>query len=199
MITELGPVEILGAEAIGQPGQRRFRLFALARNISVAMWMEKEQLYNLSLALDQILARLTEGSILRIEAQAEPQPTSVGAPAGFPQKPSFEFQVGELRISYDGRRDLLVLIGVPLEVVIERGQEPQVILREEDTLSFNFTLPQAHELSRVITVLVSSGRPVCPLCGTPLDGGPHACIRQNGHREFIQVLEEEEEDTDEDE
>jgi uncharacterized repeat protein (TIGR03847 family) len=197
MITELGPVEILGTEAIGQPGQRRFRLFALVRDISVAMWMEKEQLSNLSLALDRILAQLTEGSILRIEAQAEPQPTLVGAPASFPQKPSFEFQVGQLRISYDERSNLLVLIGVPLEVVIERGQEPQVILREEDTLSFNFTLLQAQELSRAITVLVTSGRPVCPLCGTPLDGGPHACIRQNGHREFIQVLEEE--DTDEDE
>jgi len=197
MITELGPVEILGTEAIGQPGQRRFRLFALVRDISVAMWMEKEQLSNLSLALDRILAQLTEGSILRIEAQAEPQPTLVGAPASFPQKPSFEFQVGQLRISYDERRNLLVLIGVPLEVVIERGQEPQVILREEDTLSFNFTLLQAQELSRAITVLVTSGRPMCPLCGTPLDGGPHACIRQNGHREFIQVPEEE--DTDEDE
>jgi len=197
MITELGPVEILGTEAIGQPGQRRFRLFALVRDISVAMWMEKEQLSNLSLALDRILAQLTEGSILRIEAQAEPQPTLVGAPASFPQNPSFEFQVGQLRISYDERRNLLVLIGVPLEVVIERGQEPQVILREEDTLSFNFTLLQAQELSRAITVLVTSGRPMCPLCGTPLDGGPHACIRQNGHREFIQVLEEE--DTDEDE
>jgi uncharacterized repeat protein (TIGR03847 family) len=197
MITELGPVEILGTEAIGQPGQRRFRLFALVRDISVAMWMEKEQLSNLSLALDRILAQLTEGGMLRIEAQAEPQPTLIGAPASFPQKPSFEFQVGQLRISYDERRNLLVLIGVPLEVVIERGQEPQVILREEDTLSFNFTLLQAQELSRAITVLVTSGRPVCPLCGTPLDGGPHACIRQNGHREFIQVLEEE--DTDEDE
>jgi len=197
MITELGPVEILGTEAIGQPGQRRFRLFALVRDISVAMWMEKEQLSNLSLALDRILAQLTEGGMLRIEAQAEPQPTLVGAPASFPQKPSFEFQVGQLRISYDERSNLLVLIGVPLEVVIERGQEPQVILREEDTLSFNFTLLQAQELSRAITVLVTSGRPVCPLCGTPLDGGPHACIRQNGHREFIQVLEEE--DTDEDE
>ncbi len=184
-------------EAIGQPGQRRFRLFALVRDISVAMWMEKEQLSNLSLALDRILAQLTEGGMLRIEAQAEPQPTLVGAPASFPQKPSFEFQVGQLRISYDERSNLLVLIGVPLEVVIERGQEPQVILREEDTLSFNFTLLQAQELSRAITVLVTSGRPVCPLCGTPLDGGPHACIRQNGHREFIQVLEEE--DTDEDE
>jgi len=194
MITDLGPVEILGAEAIGQPGQRRFRLFALVRNISVAIWMEKEQLYNLSLALDRVLAQLSEGSILRVEAQAGPWQVPEQAPASFPQQPNFEFQVGQLRISYDEKRNLLVLFSVPLEVIIERGQDPQVILREENTLSFRFTLQQAQELSRVITVLVTSGRPVCPLCGTPLDEGPHACIKQNGHRELVQVLEEQEDD-----
>jgi uncharacterized repeat protein (TIGR03847 family) len=194
MIRELGPVEIVGAEAIGQPGQRRFRLFALVRDIAVALWMEKEQLNNLSIALDSILAQLTEGRILRTEAQASPFPPPEEAPANFPAKPNYEFQVGQLRISYDEKRNLLVLISVPLEIVMEPGQEPQVVLREEDTLSFRFTLQQAQQLTRAITVLVSSGRPVCPLCRTPLDGGPHACVKQNGHRELVQVLEDEEED-----
>jgi len=188
-------VEKVGAEAIGQPGQRRFRLFAVVRDISIALWMEKEQLNNLSIALDRILAQLTEGRILRTEAQASAQPPPEGAPANFPAKPNYEFQVGQLRISYDERRNLLVLISVPLEIVMEPGQEPQVILREEDSLSFRFTLQQAQHLSSSITILVSSGRPVCPLCGTPLDDGPHACAKQNGHRELVQVLEDEGEDT----
>jgi uncharacterized repeat protein (TIGR03847 family) len=195
MSRDLGPVEKVGAEAIGQPGQRRFRLFAVVRDISIALWMEKEQLNNLSIALDRILAQLTEGRILRTEAQASAQPPPEGAPANFPAKPNYEFQVGQLRISYDDRRNLLVLTSVPLEIVMEPGQEPQVILREEDSLSFRFTLHQAQHLSSSITILVSSGRPVCPLCGTPLDGGPHACAKQNGHRELVQVLEDEGEDT----
>jgi uncharacterized repeat protein (TIGR03847 family) len=199
MITDLGPVDIVGAEAIGNPGQRRFRLFALVRDVSVAIWMEKEQLNNLSFALDRILAQLTEGRILRIEAQAEPPPSPKGAPDNFPDKPNFEFQVGQLRISYDERRNLLVLINVPLEIVMERGREPQVILQEEYTLSFRLTLQQAQQLSSTITVLVISGRPVCPLCRTPLDGGPHACVKQNGHRELAQMLEDEAEDAEDEE
>ncbi len=199
MFTDLGLVEIVGAEAIGQPGQRRFRLFALVRDNSVALWMEKEQLNNLSLALDRALAQLSEGRILRTEAQADSLLPPKGAPDNFPDKPKFEFQVGQLRISYDERRNLLVLISVPLEIVMEPGQEPQVILLEEDSLSFRFTLRQAQELTRTITILVSSGRPVCPLCGTPLDGGPHSCVKQNGHRELVQVLEDELEDTENDE
>lgn len=195
MSRDLGPVEIVGVEAIGQPGERRFRLFALVRDISIALWMEKEQLNNLSIALDRILAQLTEGRILRTEAQATPPPPPEGAPARFPAKPTYEFQVGQLRISYDERRGLLVLISVPMEIVMEPGQEPQIILREDNSLSFRFTLQQAHQLTSSITILVSSGRPVCPLCRMPLDGGPHACVKQNGHRELVQVLEDEVEDT----
>ncbi len=198
MSKDLGPVDIVGAEAVGQPGQRRFRLFALARNISVAMWMEKEQLNNLSIALDRILAQLTAGRILRTEAQAAPLPAPEGAPANFPARPNFEFQVGQLRISYDEKRNLLVLSSIPIELLMEPGQEPQVILREEETLSFRFTLEQAHKLTSDITILVSSGRPVCPLCRAPLDGGPHACVKQNGHRELVQVLEDDVDDTEED-
>jgi uncharacterized repeat protein (TIGR03847 family) len=194
MSKDLGPIEIVGAEAIGQPGQRRFRLFAMVHTISVALWMEKEQLNNLSIALDRILAQLTEGRILRTEAQASPTAPPRGAPANFPVKPEFEFQVGQLRISYDERRNMLILTSIPLGIVMEPGQEPQVILRDDDTLSFRFTLLQAKELASSITVLISSGRPTCPLCKAPLDGGPHACVKQNGHRELVQTLEDGEED-----
>lgn len=197
MSKDLGLIEIVGAEAIGEPGQRRFRLFAMIHNISVALWMEKEQLNNLSIALDRILAQLTEGRILRTEAQATPPSPPRGAPASFPTKPDFEFQVGQLRISYDERRGLLVLTSIPLGIVMEPGQEPQVILRDTDTLSFRFTLEQAQELARSITILVSSGRPTCPLCKAPLDGGPHACVKQNGHRELVQALEDDDEDIEE--
>ena len=90
---------------------------------------------------------------------------------------------------------MLVLTSIPLGIVMEPGQEPQVILRDEDTLSFRFTLQQAKELTSSITILVSGGRPVCPLCRAPLDGEPHACVKQNGHRELVQAMEDEVEDS----
>lgn len=194
MSKDLGRIEIVGAEAIGPPGQRRFRLFAMIHNTAAALWMEKEQLNNLAIALDRILAQLTEGRVLRTEAQASPTELPQGAPANFPAKPEFEFQVGQLRISYDEKRNLLILTSIPLGIVMEPGQEPQVILRDDETLSFRFTLQQAKELTSSITILVSSGRPICPLCRTPLDGGPHACVKQNGHRELVLGAEDDVED-----
>src|ERR1700731_1768012 len=140
---DLGLAKLVGADAVGQPGQRRFRLFVLGQRpiLSAVMWLEKEQLNNLSLALDRVLAQLTEGRILRTEAQAGPPPRFVEMPATFPKKPDFEFQVGRLLLNYEEHRGLLVLIVVPMEIRMDaREQEPQIFLLEEEALSILFPM-----------------------------------------------------------
>lgn len=195
---EMGIARVLGAEAIGQPGQRRFRLFARTRSSSAFLWMEKEQLLNLSLVIDRMLAQISEGRILRTEAQAGGLPQGEGnLPDDFPASPDYEFQVGQLRLSFEGQEEMFGLAAVPFEIEEDEQGEPQIFLRSDDAISFLFTVAQAQMLTSRITFLVSSGRPVCPLCHTPLDGGPHACVKQNGHREIIQVLADEDEDEDE--
>ena len=197
MSTDLGPVNLIGADAVGEPGQRRFRLYAQAGTRSVIMWMEKEQLNTLALALDRAIAQITDGKVLRAIAQAGPKPEVAGMPANFPARPTFEFQVGQIRIGFDESRSLLALIGAPIEILLERGQEPRAIIREDEAVSIFFTLGQTLALTSSITVLITSGRPVCPLCNRPLDGGPHACAQQNGHKEVIQELVEDDELEDE--
>ncbi len=194
MSVDLGRVNILGADAIGKPGQRQFRLFAQSAAGSTLMWLEKEQLDGLSVALDRSLALITEGQVLRTEAQAVVgEPRSVeGMPADFPKTPGYEFQVGQMRLNFNEQDTTFELNVVPLEVIMERGQEPQVRMREEDVLSLIFTQLQAQQLSSLIRKVITGGRPVCPFCHTPLDGGPHACVKQNGHREVLQIEEGEE-------
>ena len=88
----------------------------------------------------------------------------------------------------DNSKDVLNV--VPLDIQIDPGtEEPQVVMRYDDAVSFAFTLLQAQSLSQTIQHVLTSGRPVCPLCHMPLDGGPHACVKQNGHREIIQIEE----------
>ena len=51
-----GPVIFVGAEAVGIPGQRRFRLKAMAEDGRSAMlWLEKEQLIALGDAIETVL------------------------------------------------------------------------------------------------------------------------------------------------
>jgi len=194
MSVDLGPVSVLGADAVGQPGQRRFRLFAQSVRGSAVMWMEKEQLTSLSVALDRSLALLTEGQMLRTEASADARPEPQSIPADFPENPTYDFQVGQMKLNFD-ESDVTFLLNVtPLEIVMEQAEEPQVIMREEDSISFVFTQQEAYQLSNSITAVVSAGRPVCPLCHKPLDGGPHACAKMNGHKDIIQIEEREDEE-----
>ncbi|MDQ6662464.1 MAG: DUF3090 domain-containing protein [Chloroflexota bacterium] len=194
MSTELGTVHTLGVEAIGQPGQRRFRLFVRSSRGTALLWMEKEYLNNLSLTIDRALAQLTEGKLLRTEAQVGDSPTPSALPENFPRTPDYEFQVGQIGLSYEEDRNLFVLIATPLEIIMEQGDVPAARLLEEEALSFLFTQQQAYDLTRTINAIVTSGRPICPLCHTPLDGGPHACVKQNGHRQIVRVEEGDEEE-----
>lgn len=199
MTVNLGLARIIGADAVGEPGQRRFRLYVQSTLDSAIMWMEKEQLRNLSQALDRFIAHLGEGQILRTEARPGGLPAAEKIPGDFPTRPTYDFQVGQMKLNYDEARNLILLSAIPLEIVMERNGEPQVLMREEDAVSLLFTQEQAQQLSNAILSVVSSGRPVCPLCHTPLDGGPHACVKQNGHRQIIQVQEQEIEEDEDDE
>jgi uncharacterized repeat protein (TIGR03847 family) len=194
MSIELGPVWLLGADAVGRPGQRRFRLFVQSARGSAILWMEKEQLNSLSLSLDGVIAHLTEGQVLRIEARSGEQPQPGTLPVDFPRVPTHELQVGQLKLGYDEDRDVFLISAVPLVIEMESEEEPLAGLREEEAITFLFTQNDAQELSIAISAVVSAGRPLCPLCHAPLDGGPHACIRQNGHREILQIEPGDEED-----
>ena len=52
--------ERIQVEAIGEPGDRRFRLLAIVNGQTYAVWMEKQQVHALGLALEQMLARLPD-------------------------------------------------------------------------------------------------------------------------------------------
>ena len=193
MSVDLGHVSVLGADAVGQPGQRRFRLYTQSRQGSAVMWMEKEHLNSLSMALEQFLAIINEEKIVWAETRADdPQPQR-GMPADFPVNPTYEFQVGQMKLNYDEQEKVFLLSVTPLEIELEQGGEPQISVNEEQSVSFFFTHTEARELARTIAQVVVAGRPLCPLCHMPMDGETHVCVKQNGHREIVQMEQEEDE------
>ena len=63
------------------------------------------------------------------------------------------------------------------------------------TFSCQATPEQLRVLAERIEVVVNAGRPLCPLCGEPIDRSGHHCIRANGHRKQpVPPLTEEEPD-----
>ena len=52
---DLGVVESIAAEAIGEPGKRTFRVTPAGPRGEAVVWMEKEQLFQIGLAIKQFI------------------------------------------------------------------------------------------------------------------------------------------------
>ena len=161
MTIELGVARGIDTLALGQPGQRTFRVRVLgAGTESVWLWVEKEHLRALALAFRQLLAQL----------HYEHEPPIVG-PGQFPEVAQHEVRVGLMAVGYNPSDRTLVLQVSGLGI----GEE------EEPTLRVHLTLDHCASLAVHIDKIIAGGRPVCVLCGLPIDQSGHVCIRSNGH------------------
>ena len=159
---EDGDVRRADVEAIGEPGQRRFRLRAIVDGDTYIMWMEKQQLDALGRALDQVLQQLPEQTLML---------DSGNAPLEFDLNTRRQFRVGRMELGFDQDRDRLIIIAHDVETDSE--DDPGLICR--------LTRTQARDLSVEAATVVAAGRPRCVLCGEPMQPGQHACPQQNGH------------------
>lgn len=100
---EFGEIDHVTAEAIGEPGQRRFRMVFGAGDTTTILWLEKQQLQALGLAFEQILTHLQVVQIaIPFDGQDEPAAPS---PLG-----TSEMQVGRLQVGYDEENEQVVLL-----------------------------------------------------------------------------------------
>ncbi len=175
---DFGTVDLIGAESIGQPGSRRFRLYARGERETASLWLEKQQIEELSLALDQLLAQATGGEALRTEAVAE-RLEPEASPGDFPLRADVEFQVAGMQIGYDESHDVLLLRASPLEIV-ERDGEVFARADAEPEFTALFSRGQGLRLSRQLFAIIAAGRPRCLFCGQPMEE-PHVCEKQNGY------------------
>ena len=163
---DFGPVARLDAESQGPPGQRTFRLLVTSDQGTASLWLEKEDLQTLGLAIEQFLAQLSGRPQWKLYG-APPAPYQ--PPRGFPLKPLVELKVGQLSIGYEDTSGLFVLL------IHDVDADP------DGPASFTClaSSSQLEALSRRIESIIAAGRPRCPLCGDPMDRDRHACIRSN--------------------
>ncbi len=169
---DFGIVDAVDAEAIGEPGQRTFRLRARSGTNYAALWMEKEQLATLGRAISQVLAERSRHRGNPVEEAA-----SLGS---FIAHPDVDMQVVRLGLDFDADTDRLALLADD-QAGLERGDTP--------TFRMEIGRTDALNLVRLISEVVSAGRPLCPLCGRPLqqNGQPHFCPGSNGHSKEMPI------------
>ncbi|MFL2645878.1 MAG: DUF3090 family protein [Dehalococcoidia bacterium] len=168
---DFGLVDAIDAEAIGEPGQRIFRIRVVKGGQYAAIWLEKQELAQLGRSLSQLLAE---------KSDERGQPVDIVNPVGiFPSNPDMDIQA--LRISIDFDVDTQ-------SVVVNIDDETAMTSMERPSFSMSFSRSQAISLSSIIEVVVAGGRPLCKLCGQVLDidGKCIGCPGSNGHaKEFL--------------
>jgi uncharacterized repeat protein (TIGR03847 family) len=155
-------VQFIRPEALGEPGQRRFRLVVVINGRTVIAWMEKEQVQRLGELLQDVVDRLPTSV-----AQADFGSADILPDEATPD----QFRAGRMELSYDEEDDRLIVIVHDIEA--DAGAAP--------ALSFRLTRTQTRQFSEEADALITAGRPLCPLCGRPMGPGPHVCEKQNGH------------------
>ena len=156
-------VQRLRVEALGEPGQRRFRLIAVIGGETHIVWMEKQQLQALGMAVEQLLEQVPDSDVAIVEADTA---------LDFDQETLNQFRVGRIELGYDATNERVVISTFDLQ-------------QEDDDASaalvLRLNLRQSTELSTDAALIVASGRPLCPMCGQPMDPEGHVCPQQNGH------------------
>jgi len=158
---DFGTARAVDARAFGEPGQRTFQIRIVGSSLqSASLWVEKQQIQALSLALTQVLSQM---------GRSEGGEQDLGS---FPESPEHEFRVGRMAIGFDSSAGAVVLQAFD----ITRAEE-----EEEPDVEVRFTEDACASLNRRLMEIIAAGRPLCPLCGQVLDTTGHFCIRANGH------------------
>ncbi|MFQ5692498.1 MAG: DUF3090 family protein [Nitrospinota bacterium] len=197
---DIGRVKAIQAEAIGVPGKRTFRLLVDAAKGGACLWVEKEQLYQMAVSIQRMLAAMPK------DRAAVPPPTER---ASDDEYEAFEFKIGRMGMGYDEEGDQFIFLVHDVDVLtatleeaaeaaeegggeleLEEGEEgeegeeerlEEILSEIEPTLSFQVSRQVLADMCRQAQEVCMGGRPVCPLCNQPIDPKGHICPRTNGH------------------
>lgn len=167
---DFGRAELMEPEAIGEPGKRTFRLRVRSGGDSASLWLEKEQLAALTLAIRQLLEQTDVSDDEPDDVELE----------GFPEPPGVEFKIGRLGIGYNESDRLVAIFAYTIED--DENASP--------SFSCNVTRHQCRTFAERAEQAIAGGRPICVLCGGPIEKGSHRCLRRNGHNKVQIMLDE---------
>lgn len=170
---DLNPVQHITVHAIGQPGQRVFYLqgWREADPKPVTIIIEKIQLQALTAGVDQVMAEIVRQKPDQVPPVVEVNPEKMRITS--PVDPLF--RAGELALGYDSSTGLIVILA--REVLME-GDDPD----KAAEVRFWCTAAQVCGLAEWGRQVIQRGRPLCPLCGQPMDPEGHFCPKKNGHK-----------------
>lgn len=160
---------------IGVPGQRTFYLQVRAGKQLVSIALEKQQSAQLAEKIDEILDQL-------ITIDGNPFSVPTGTPIELVDNDQLEaveeqFRTGVMSLGWDPTTAQIVIEAYPLADV---EAEDESILDDDDSdasevLRVSMPVGTARAFAKRTREIVGAGRPICVLCGEPIDADGHTC------------------------
>lgn len=163
ILYEFNPVTKIVADAIGEPGHRTFYLQARQSRTIVTLVIEKFQAQALAEGISELLEKVggpetASTSEMHLEEPLEPL-----------------FRVGQMGLGHDERSDQIIIVAY--EIAESEETDPETLA----AVRFWMSREQARSLATHALVVCAGGRPICVLCGNPIDAEGHFCPKRNGH------------------
>lgn len=161
---------------IGVPGARTFYLQVRAGSQIVSIALEKQQSALLAEKIDDILDQL-----LALEGNPFSVPT--GTPIELVDNDQLEavqeqFRTGAMSLGWDPTTAQVVIEAYPVTDV-EDGNDDESLDQDgvevPEMLLVRMPVGTARAFTKRTREVVGAGRPICPLCGSPMDADGHTC------------------------
>jgi len=181
------PPERFVAGTVGPPGERTFFLQARTGPRMTSVALEKQQVSVLAERIDDLLDELMRADEDESVIPALP-PVDLLDSDPLETPIVEEFRAGTMTLSWDPRDQRVVVEVFPimeLDPEEDDDADPSLAIEEpqyDEVFTVRLTAGLARAFSKRALDIVSSGRPPCPFCGSPLDASGHLCPRANGFR-----------------
>lgn len=174
---ELTP-DVFTADYSGQPGHRAFYLQVRAGDDLYSYAVEKQQVALLAEKLTEMLMLVDDDDpIASLTPRRIPSLEAIFSDA--------TWHIGAIGLSYDDEADR---VSIDLREVSDEpaGEEAFEAIEEaedeeRESARLFLTRQQVRDFIVHALAVVQEGRPICPLCGLPMDPDGHACPATNGH------------------
>ena len=163
--------DVFTADFTGEPGARTFYLQARGSSGVHSFLLEKQQVAILAEKLQEMLLMIDENDTIKSAAPPRDPALALTEPV------EAEWRIGTIGLLYDEGRDIVV-------IVLQEATADDEEADDDDESGYRFFLRRDQVRSLILHALaaVGEGRPLCQLCGLPMDPGGHVCPASNGHR-----------------
>jgi uncharacterized repeat protein (TIGR03847 family) len=162
---------------VGVPGQRTFYLQVRSGKQTLSIALEKQQSAQLAEKIDEILDQLmtVDGNPFHVPANT---PLELVDNDGLDAVEE-QFRTGVMSLGWDPTTAQIVIEAYPLEEV--DPDDDGFLGEDEDAdpaevLRVRIPVGTARAFAKRTREVVGAGRPICVICGQPIDADGHTCI-----------------------